>query len=186
MFESSPLVGPVMRTRWWWLPFVLVAVALVLLFIVPYATSGRLQEIRRRQAGITLPALVRVNDLEAALALETAARSETTGQDGSVADARRAALAARAAALMDEAALDSLVRQMGPELAILFAQSRDALAAWQRATSKHRQKTALKDRRLSTAGSAENRDELLLHEPADQLVDHPFATEEERGVRLPE
>ena len=119
-------------SRWWWLPLVLIAAALVVLMVAPVITSARLTAVRRHATEYTSPALVRVNDLQAALAIETAARSEQARGGMQSAAAEAAAISARATTMVDEHLLDSLVRHIGPE-AMAHAQSaRAAIAVWQR------------------------------------------------------
>lgn len=109
----------------------LIAAVLVLLFVAPFFTSARLQSLRRHAAEYTSPALVRVNDLQAALATETAARSETVVGGGQSAAAESAAIAARTAATEDERALDSLVGQLGPVAVERRREMAAAISAWQ-------------------------------------------------------
>ena len=118
-------------SRWWWLPLVLIAVALVLLFVAPLATSVRLTALRRHATEFTSPALVRVNDLQAALAIETAARSEQARGGLPSAAAEAAAISARATTIVDEHLLDSLVRELGPEARAHAEQARAAIRVWQ-------------------------------------------------------
>src|SRR6476661_6672275 len=89
-------------SRWWWLPLVLIAAALVVLLVAPVITSARLTAVRRHATEYTSPALVRVNDLQAALAIETAARSEQARGGMQSAAAEAAAISARATTLIDE------------------------------------------------------------------------------------
>ena len=91
-------------SRWWWWPLVLIAAALVLLLVAPLITNARLTTLRRHATEFTSPALVRVNDLQAALAIETAARSEQArgGRPSEAAEA--AAISALATTLVDEQA----------------------------------------------------------------------------------
>jgi signal transduction histidine kinase len=111
---------------------VLIAAALVLLLVAPIATSRRLTEVRRHATEYTSPALVRVNDLQAALAIETAARSEQARGGRQSAAAEAAAISARATTMVDEHLLDSLVRRISPE-AVAYAESaRAAIRVWQR------------------------------------------------------
>ena len=118
-------------SRWWWLPLVLIAVSLVLLLLAPLVTNVRLTELRRRATEFTSPALVRVNDLQAALAIETAARSEQARGGRQSPAAESAALSARATTLLDEHLLDSLVRPLGPEATVHADSARAAIAIWQ-------------------------------------------------------
>ena len=117
-------------SRWWWLPLVLIAVALVLLFVAPLIVGVRLTALRRHATEFTSPALVRVNDLEAALAIETAARSELA-RGGGHSNAAAAAAVARATTVVDEHLLDSLVRQVGPEAMRQADSARAAIRRWQ-------------------------------------------------------
>src|SRR6476661_10524145 len=94
-------------SRWWWLPLVLIAAALIVLIVAPVITSARLTAVRRHATEYTSPALVRVNDLQAALAIETAARSEQA-RGGMQSAAEAAAISARATTMLDEHLLDSL------------------------------------------------------------------------------
>jgi signal transduction histidine kinase len=116
----------------WWLPLLFIAIALVLLFVVPLVTSIRLSTVRRHATELSSPALVRVNDLQAALAIETAARSEQAEGGARAAMAESAAVAARTTVEADQRVLDSLVEQIGPA-AIAHAESaKVAILAWQR------------------------------------------------------
>jgi len=119
-------------SRWWWLPLVLIAAALVVLIVAPVITSARLTAVRRHATEYTSPALVRVNDLQAALAIETAARSEQARGGMQSAAAEAAAISARATTTVDEHLLDSLVRQIGPEAVAHAESARAAIAIWQR------------------------------------------------------
>ena len=119
-------------SRWWWLPLVLIAAALVLLLVAPIITSNRLTAVRRHSTEYTSPALVRVNDLQAALAIETAARSEQARGGRRSEAAESAAISARAATRDDEHVLDSLVRQIGPEAVAHAESARAAIQRWQR------------------------------------------------------
>ena len=118
-------------SRWWWLPLVLIAAALVLLFAAPLLTSNRLTAVRRHATEYTSPALVRVNDLQAALAIETAARSEQARGGRQSAAAEAAAISARATTMVDEHLLDSLVRQLGPDAMVHAERARAAIRLWQ-------------------------------------------------------
>lgn len=118
-------------SRWWWLPLVLIAAALVLLLVAPLITNYRLTEVRRHATEFTSPALVRVNDLQAALAIETAARSEQARGGSQSAAAEAAAIAARATSIVDEHLLDSLVRQVDPATLAYVQNARAAIRIWQ-------------------------------------------------------
>ncbi|CAN5317875.1 hypothetical protein BH09GEM1_BH09GEM1_32650 [soil metagenome] len=120
------------RSRVWWLPLAIIAAALVSLFIAPSFTSARLQAIRGYGADVLSPALVRTNDLEAALATEFAARSELAEGVSESSAAATAAVTARTSIVRDEGALDSLVRSAGAEAIARFAEARASIAAWQR------------------------------------------------------
>ncbi|MDQ2667838.1 MAG: HAMP domain-containing histidine kinase [Gemmatimonadota bacterium] len=120
------------RTRLWWFPLAIIAAALLSLFAAPYFTTTRLQEIRVYVTDVLSPALVRTNDLEAALATEFAARSEIAEGAGETSAAARAADAAHASITRDEQALDSLVRRAGPEAIARFSEARASITAWQR------------------------------------------------------
>jgi len=133
--RSSPRYGPAEPfaglSRWWWLPLVLIAAALVLLLVAPVITSNRLTAVRRHATEFTSPALVRVNDLQAALAIETAARSEQARGGSQSAAAESAAIAARATSMVDEHLLDSLVRKVDPQTLTYVEQARAAIRVWQ-------------------------------------------------------
>ena len=118
-------------SRWWWLPLGLIAIALVLLLVGPIITSNRLTALRRHATEFTSPALVRVNDLQAALAIETAARSEQARGGRQSAAAEAAAISARATTMVDEHLLDSLVRQLGPDAVAHAERARAAIRVWQ-------------------------------------------------------
>lgn len=135
MERSDPRYGRVEAfaglSRWWWLPLVLIAAALVLLLVAPIITSNRLTAVRRHATEFTSPALVRVNDLQAALAIETAARSEQARGGSQSAAAEAAAISARATSLVDEHLLDSLVRQVDPQTLAYVENARAAIRVWQ-------------------------------------------------------
>ena len=120
------------QSRLWWLPLVIIAAALIALFVAPYFTSSRLQAIRGYVADVLSPALVRTNDLEAATATEFAARSELAEGLSESSAAAIAAANARASITRDEAALDTLVRRAGTEAVSRFSEARASIAAWQR------------------------------------------------------
>lgn len=109
----------------------LIAVALVLLFVAPFITSERLTAVRRHATEYTSPALVRVNDLQASLAIETAARSEQARGGVQSIATESAAIAARATTALDEHELDSLVRQISPEAVAHAESAKAAIRAWQ-------------------------------------------------------
>ena len=120
------------QSRVWWLPLAIIAAALLSLFAAPYFTSSRLQAIRGYVADVISPALVRTNDLEAAMATEFAARSELAEGASESSAAATAATNSRSSITRDEQALDSLVRQAGPEAIARFSAARASIAAWQR------------------------------------------------------
>lgn len=120
------------QSRFWWSPLVLIAVALICLFVAPFFTSARLQAIRGHVADVISPALVRTNDLEAALATEFAARSELAELGGQSRAAATAAAAAQASIVQDERTLDSLVSRLSPGTISLFAEAKASIAAWRR------------------------------------------------------
>ena len=119
-------------SKGWWLPLVLIAATLVLLLLAPIVTSNRLTAVRRHSIEYTSPALVRINDLQAALAIETAARSEQARGGRRSTRAESAAIAARATTLVDEHLLDSLVREISPEAVAHAESARAAIQVWQR------------------------------------------------------
>lgn len=133
--RSNPRYGRVEAfaglSRWWWFPLVLIAIALVLLLVAPIITSNRLTAVRRHATEFTSPALVRVNDLQAALAIETAARSEQAREGSESGAAETAAISARAASINDEHILDSLVRQVDPQTVVYVENARAAIRVWQ-------------------------------------------------------
>ncbi len=114
------------------MPLAIIAAALVSLFVAPYFTSARLQAIRAYVSDVLSPAMVRTNDLEAALATEFAARSELAEGVGELSAAAKAATAARTSITRDERDLDSLVRRAGPEAIAHFAEARASIVAWRR------------------------------------------------------
>jgi signal transduction histidine kinase len=122
---------PTRQSRLWWLPLLLISVALVSLFAAPYFTTSRLQRVRGHVADVVSPALLHANDLEAALATEFAARSELAEGAGQAAAAARVAAISRTSVTRDERSLDSLVRLAGPEEISLFAEARASISAWQ-------------------------------------------------------
>src|ERR1035437_3187175 len=132
MTSSNEGQRPMRQSRFWWLPLMLIAVALIFLFAAPFFTGARLQAIRGHVADVISPALVSTNDFEAALATEFAARSELAEGGGQSAEAATAAAAARASIAQDERSLDSLVRGVSPEAISLFAEARASVAAWRR------------------------------------------------------
>lgn len=120
------------RSRFWWFPLVLIALALILLFTAPFLASTRLQTIRGHVADVISPALVHVNDLEAAIATDFAARSELAEGGGQSVAAMAAASAAQTSIAEDQRRLDSLVRRVSPEAIARFAEARESVAAWHR------------------------------------------------------
>lgn len=130
MTPSDEVQRPARQSRFWWLPLVLIAVALILLFAAPFFTSARLQALREHAADVLSPALVRANILEAALATEFAARSELAEGGRHSMAAATAAAGARASIVRDERSLDSLVRGVSPEAIARFAEARASIAAW--------------------------------------------------------
>ncbi len=114
------------------MPLVLIAVALVIVFSVPFFISGRLQGIRSFVSEYVSPSLVRTNDLEAALATDFAARGELAEGSGQSSAAATAAAAAQAAIADDERGLDSLVKHVGIESASLFGAATASIEAWRR------------------------------------------------------
>ena len=135
----------------WWTPLALIAVALVIVFTVPFVTSTRLQDIRGYTAEYISPALVLTNDLEAGLATDFAARSELTEGSGQSSAAAAAASSAQTAIADDEHSLDSLVRHAGVEEITLFAEARASIAAWQREEATF--SASARDRRATVHGS---------------------------------
>jgi signal transduction histidine kinase len=126
-----PELSSYTQSKWWWLPLALIAAALILILAAPLATSTRLQRLRRHEGTVSAPALVWVNDLEAALGEETAARSEEAERTSEIADARASVVKSRAAAERDLRILDSLVREIGPDAISLLAEARLAIGTWQ-------------------------------------------------------
>ena len=124
--------SPSSLSHFWWAPLALIAVALVIVFTVPFVTSTRLQGIRAYTAEFLSPALVRTNDLEAGLATDFAARSELAERRGQSAAAAAAASSAERDIDDDEQALDSLVRHAGVEEITLFAEARASIGALRR------------------------------------------------------
>lgn len=114
--------------RWGWYPLALIAVTLVLLYVVPQYTNTHLQRLRRHESEVTLPALVRVNDLEAALATEIAIWGEMTQGGGQVATTQFDQ--ARQVIVFDERMLDSLVAQINPALVASSQETKTAIARW--------------------------------------------------------
>jgi signal transduction histidine kinase len=131
MMEERPTASPRAESRWWWLPLALIAAALVLILAVPLVTSTQLQRLRRHEGNVSAPALVWVNDLEAAVGAETAARSEASERTTDYTDARSTAMSARAIASKDLRILDSLVRDVGPGAIALLADAKVAIESWQ-------------------------------------------------------
>jgi signal transduction histidine kinase len=138
------------QSPWWWAPLALIALTLVVLFGAPFISNGRLRTVRQHESEVTSPALIRVNDLEAALATETAARSEA--QFGSqTTDAQTTATAARLLTVEDEHVLDSLVRRIGPDAVSLFADAKLAIDDWQAAEDRFVRDTRSRDVAISAA-----------------------------------
>ncbi len=123
---------PVGRSRFWWLPLLIITAALLSLFVGPVFTTSRLQRTRGHVADVVSPALVHANNLEAALATEFAARSALAEGAGESSAAADVAAASRTSITRDEGALDSLAQRAGPEVVSLFAEARTSIAAWQR------------------------------------------------------
>jgi signal transduction histidine kinase len=113
---------------WGWYPLAFIAVTLVVLYAVPLYTNTHLQRLRRHESEITLPALVRVNDLEAALATETAIWGELTRGGDSVTTAQFNQ--ARQVIVFDERLLDSLVARINPSLVARVKETKSTIARW--------------------------------------------------------
>ena len=160
MTSSTGERQPAAQSRLWWLPLALIAVALVFLFAAPFFTSARLQAIRGFVADVISPALVRTNDLEAALATEFAARTELTERGGQSPAAATAAASAQLSIAQDARALDSLVSLLNPEAIALFAEAKASIAAWRR-----------------------EEDHFVLETRAGQAINHGAATPGARGRR---
>jgi signal transduction histidine kinase len=125
--QTSPLTS---TDHALWLPFALIAFALILMLTAPLIIGTRVQRIRQHEGNIIAPALIRVNDLEAAIGNETASRSEQAEKTADSVDARRSADLAIANAASDIATLDSLVRQSGPDAIVLMANARIGIDEW--------------------------------------------------------
>ena len=160
MTSSTGERQPAAQSRLWWLPLALIAVALVFLFAAPFFTSARLQAIRGFVADVISPALVRTNDLEAALATEFAARSELAERGGQSPAAATAAASAQLSIAQDARALDSIVSLLNPEAIALFAEAKASIAAWRR-----------------------EEDHFVLETRAGQAINHGAATPGARGRR---
>ena len=136
MARAEDISGIRARSRLWWMPLAIIAAALLSLFAAPYFTSSRLQGIHGYVADVLSPALVRTNDLEAAMATEFAARSELAEGAGELSAAAKAATVAHMSITRDERTLDTLVRRAGPEAIARFAEARASIVAWQREESR--------------------------------------------------
>jgi signal transduction histidine kinase len=114
-----------------WLPLALIAAALILILAAPLIIGTRVQTLRQHEGNVIAPALVRVNDLEAAVGAETAARSEEAENTSDKRAAHDAAEGARAASAKDMDSLSLLVRAAGPDAALLLADARVAVQSWE-------------------------------------------------------
>lgn len=130
MTDRSQTTGPAEKAHLLWLPFALIATALILMLTTPLVIGSRIQRLRRHEGNVIAPALVWVNDLEAAIGAETAARSEEAEKTADSTDARKSAETAQANGLRDITMLDSLVRQDGPDAIVLLADARIAIESW--------------------------------------------------------
>jgi signal transduction histidine kinase len=148
--QADPKTG---QSRWLWLPMVLIAVALVLILAAPLLVGTRVQSLRQHEGNVLAPALVRVNDLEAAVGAETAARSEEAEKTVDRGDADQAARSARATEEKDLDSLGMLVREAGPDAALLFADARAAIDSWKRQEDEFVKAGALGQPDDATAGS---------------------------------
>ena len=129
---TSAADAPSLRpSRWAWAPLAAIAVALVIVLVVPLVTGARLQRLWRHQSAVSAPAITGVNDLEAAIGAEAAARSEAAERMSDRGDALASAARARAASTADLHLLDSLVRQQDAQAITLLAEARVAIRAWQ-------------------------------------------------------
>jgi signal transduction histidine kinase len=115
-----------------WLPFALIATALVLMLTAPVVIGTRVQSMRQHEGNVIAPALVWVNDLEAAIGAETAARSEAAERTADSSNAERSADAAEAKALIDRDTLAALIRDAGPTAVTLLENAGGEIASWQR------------------------------------------------------
>jgi signal transduction histidine kinase len=130
MSDNSQLTSS--SDRLLWLPFLLIATALLLMLTAPLVIGNRVQRMRQHEGNVIAPALVWVNDLEAAIGAETAARSEAAEKTTDSNDARRSADAAETKAFIDRDSLDVLVRDAGPDAIALLENARGAIDAWKR------------------------------------------------------
>jgi signal transduction histidine kinase len=115
-----------------WLPFALIATALVLMLTAPVIIGTRVQSMRQHEGNVIAPALVWVNDLEAAIGTETAARSEAAEKTADSSDAQHSADAAEAKAFLDRDTLEALVKEAGPTAVALLNEAHVAVGLWQR------------------------------------------------------
>ena len=120
------VVPPTLR-HGWRLPVLFVMSALVLLLGAPIVVNFRVRRLREQDVDISDSARVVVNDLEAAYATELYLRGvRDAGDPRADRLARRVAAAER----VDERALDSLARRLGPEVSDEVAGLRRLAAAW--------------------------------------------------------
>lgn len=115
-----------------WLPFALIATALLLMLTAPVVIGTRVQSLRQHEGNVIAPALVWVNDLEAAIGAETAARSEAAEKTADATDAQHSADAAEAKAFVDRDTLAALIKDAGPTAVTLLDNARGAIESWHR------------------------------------------------------
>ncbi len=135
MTDRSQATIPSANAHLLWLPFALIATALVLMLTTPLIIGSRIQRLRRHEGNVIAPALVWVNDLEAAIGAETAARSEEAEKTTDSTDARKSAETAQTNGTRDLSTLDSLVRKDGPDAIVLLAKARVAIESWRQEQS---------------------------------------------------
>lgn len=118
----------------WWIPLAFVAIVLVVLTATPVLVSYRVRRLRDQLSDGSDAARVIVNDFEVAFTRQLLVQ-ERNRRDGSSGDTEARRAAANANALLrekiDEVALDSAVRRVGPDAVERFVELRTQAVSWQ-------------------------------------------------------
>lgn len=125
-------------TRLWWAPIAFIAGALLLLLVTPILVSRRVTLVRRDVVDVADDARVRVNDLQVAYVARLYAHDARDRRENGSADSAEVANIAREG--RDEAALDSLVRRLGPEPVRRLTALLAASASWRRLLDTHHER----------------------------------------------
>lgn len=164
--SAARRVSPALN-RAWWIPLAFVVTALLLLLLTPVLVNARVSHLRHDLSDRSDQARVLINDLEAAIATELYARVAASHADGVAVDSIVRVSAARER--LDEAQLDTLVRQIDPEAVTRFVELRQVVRAWRTeyAPVNGTPSAAAAAPRPDVLGAAERLDDFLEQRSAD-------------------